>query len=392
MELMVVAGEASGDAHAAELVRALQRHLPDLRFFGCGGDQLAAAGCEMLVSAHDLGVVGLAEVVGHLPRIWGLWRKLRRALLRRRPAAIILVDFPDFNLPLATTAHRAAIPAIYFVSPQLWAWRRGRVRRIQRTVARMVCIFPFEEAFYRSHGIEVSYVGHPLVERVARARATMVSADAFRARHGIADAAEMIALLPGSRRRELEFHLPPLLGAAALLARTGDRSFVLPVAPGLDPDRVRDACPPELLPRLHLVASAEIYPAIAHSRLALVASGTATVETALLGTPMVVFYRLSSLTYRLGRRLVHTSHYAMVNLVAGREVVPELVQNECSATALAEQARRLLDDGPDRSTMLDGLAEVRAKLGPVGAIERAAAVVTAALKLPGETKPRPSPV
>ncbi|MGH9519719.1 MAG: lipid-A-disaccharide synthase [Terriglobales bacterium] len=392
MDLMVVAGEASGDAHAADLVRALQRRCPDLRVFGCGGDQLAAAGCELLVSAHDLGVVGLAEVVEHLPRIWGLWRRLRRALLRRRPEALILVDFPDFNLPLAKTAHQAGIPAIYFVSPQLWAWRRGRVRRIQRSVARMICIFPFEEEFYRTHGVEVSYVGHPLVERVARARETMPSSAAFRAQHSIPATAELIALLPGSRRRELDFHLPTVLAAAARLAADGDRAFVLPVAPGLDPDRIQQACPPVLQPHLHLVSSADAYPAVAHSRLALVASGTATVETALLGTPMVVFYRLSPWTYRLGRRLVHTPHYAMVNLIAGHTVVPELIQNGFTVPALVAQAQRLLPEGPARAAMIAGLAEVRTKLGPPGAIERAADVVASTLNLYGETAARPSTV
>lgn len=389
---MVVAGEASGDAHAADLVRELQRRFPDLRCFGCGGDQLAAAGCEILVSAHDLGVVGLTEVVTHLPRIGRLWRRLRQALRQRRPAGLILVDFPDFNLPLAAAAHRAGISVIYFVSPQLWAWRRGRVKRIRRTVSRMLCIFPFEESFYRAHGVPVAAVGHPLVERIARARCTMPSADAFRSQHHVPAASEWIALLPGSRRRELDFHLPTLFSAASILAREAGFDFVLPVAPGLDADRILAGAPPELLPRLHLVPSSDLVPAVAHARVALVASGTATVETALLDTPMVVFYKLSAWTYRLGRRFVHTPHYAMVNLIAERALVPELIQHDFTAAALAGHARHLASDGPARFEMLEGLAQVRTRLGPPGAIQRAADEVASALHLDAlGSKPTPGP-
>lgn len=392
---MVVAGEASGDAHAAELVIELRRRFPALHFFGCGGDQLAAAGCELLVSAHDLGVVGLAEVATHLPRIARLWRRLRRALRQRQPAGLILVDFPDFNLPLAAAARRTRIPVIYFVSPQIWAWRRSRVKRIRRTVARMLCIFPFEQAFYRAHGVSVAGVGHPLVERIARARSSMPTAGDFRAQHAIPQSAELIALLPGSRRRELDFHLPTLFAAAAILAQEADIAFVLPVAPGLDPARIRAACPVALLPRLHLVPSSAMVPAVADARLALVASGTATVETALLGTPMVVFYKVSPWTYRLGRQLVHTPHFAMVNLIAGRALVPELIQHDFTAPALAAAARPLLADGPARTAMLEGLAEVRARLGPPGAIRRAADEVVSTLNLSRplhETANPPAPV
>ncbi|MGH9468314.1 MAG: lipid-A-disaccharide synthase, partial [Terriglobales bacterium] len=364
MEFMVIAGEASGDAHAAELITALRRRHPDLRFFGCGGEAMAAAGCELLVHDRELAVMGLVEVVRHLPRLRRLLGVLRQALVTRRPHAIILVDFPDFNLRLAATAHAAGIPAVYFISPQVWAWRAGRVRQIQRHVRRMICIFPFEADFYARYGVEVASVGHPLVERIAAYRGANPPAPA---------GSNRVAVLPGSRQRELDFHFPVLLDAMRRLHARHGCSFVLPVAPHLHAERIRARVPSDLQPVLEVLPPGNMYPALAEARLALVASGTATVETALFGVPMVVFYRLSGLSYRLGRRLVRTPHVAMVNLIAGREVVPELVQGAFTGAALAAQAERLLDDGPERTAMLAGLAEVQSRLGPPGAIERAAA-------------------
>jgi len=392
MEIMIVAGEASGDAHAAELIAELRRRYPRLRFFGCGGERMAAAGCELLVSSSELAVMGLVEVVAHLPRLHRLWRRLRRALLQRRPLGLVLVDFPDFNLRLAAAARAAALPAVYFVSPQIWAWRSRRVKLIRRDVRRMICIFPFEQAFYARHGLDVAAVGHPLVERVERARAALPSAAAWRARLGVAPQAELIALLPGSRQRELDFHLPTLLQAAARLRQSTSEAppeFVLPVAPHLAPAAVAAALPPALAPFVHLVAAADLYPALAHARLAFVASGTATVETALLGTPMVVVYRLSPFSYRLGRRLVRTSHVAMVNLIAERTVVPELLQADFHPDALLDWARRLLPDTDERRQMLDDLEHVRLRLGPPGAIARAADEVAQVL-LPQPGTPAPA--
>ncbi|HEY7855400.1 MAG TPA: lipid-A-disaccharide synthase [Terriglobales bacterium] len=379
MEMMIVAGEASGDAHAAELMIELRRRHPDLRFFGCGGPRMAGAGGELLVSASELAVVGLAEVVRHLPRIHGLLRRLRRALRQRRPMAVILVDFPDFNLRLAAAAAAAGIPAIYFVSPQLWAWRSGRVRQIQRHVKRMICIFPFEQEFYKTHGVEVDSVGHPLVERIASA--TLPSPQEFRSAQGISSSSTIVALLPGSRRRELEFHLPSMLEAARCLHAERDIDFVLPVAATLDRAMVEAQIPPPMRGYTHLVDSTNAYAAVAHARLAVVASGTATVETALLGTPMIVVYRLSRLSYQMGRRMVKLPRYAMVNLIAGREVVPELIQSEFEPGAIVDWAHRLLEDGPSRNQMILDLDEVRRRLGAPGAIARAASAVESALAL-----------
>ncbi|MGH9480952.1 MAG: lipid-A-disaccharide synthase [Terriglobales bacterium] len=385
LELMIVAGEASGDAHAAELITALRRRHPGLHCFGCGGERMAAAGCELLVSVSQLAVMGLAEVVTHLPRLHRLWRELRQALRRRRPAGIVLVDFPDFNLRLAAAAHAAGIPVVYFISPQLWAWRSGRVKQIRRTVRRMICIFPFEPGFYARQGVEVAGVGHPLVDRIAQARRELPSVADFRAGIGAGSGATLIALLPGSRRRELDYHLPTMLEAAARLrAEPGSGppcEFVLPVAPTLTAAAVAAIIPERLRPAIHLVASTQMYAALTHSRLAIVASGTATVETAMLGTPMIVVYRLSAWSYWLGRNLVRTPHVAMVNLIADKPVVPELIQSAFRVENVLNWVHRLLPESEQRLQMQQDLALVSQRLGPPGAIERAAEEVERTLRL-----------
>ncbi|MGH9489410.1 MAG: lipid-A-disaccharide synthase, partial [Terriglobales bacterium] len=287
-QIMVVAGEASGDLHAGGLVAELRRRHPGWQFFGCGGPRLGAAGSELLVQAREVTVVGLVEVLAHLPRIYRLHRRLRRAMRQRRPAAVILVDFPDFNLPLARAAARRGIPVIYFISPQVWAWRERRVEIIRRTVRRMICIFPFEPAFYARHDIQVEYVGHPLVE-AARPRRTR---EAFFAQYGFRPQVPLIALLPGSRRREIQHNLPPMLAAAAQLRQATGAQFVLPAAETVGLEWLGGTIPPAYRPLVRVVGG-EAYDALAHAQLAIVASGTATVEAALLRTPMVVVYRLS---------------------------------------------------------------------------------------------------
>lgn len=355
---MVVAGEASGDAHAAELIGELRRRRPELRFFGCGGEAMAEAGCELLVQDRELAVMGLAEVVRHLPRLHGLLGKLKRALRERRPRGVILVDFPDFNLRLAAYTKKLGIPVAYFISPQLWAWRSGRVEQIRRNVTKMICIFPFEQGFYARHGIEVASVGHPLVERIPQPGA----------------GGDAVVLLPGSRQREVDYHLPVLIEA---VKRMPGRRFVLPAAPHVDTGALRARVPAEV----EVLAPGNMYAALAQARVALAGSGTATLETALMGVPMVVYYRLSPISYWIGRRLVRTPHVAIVNLIAEREVVPELIQNEFTPERVVAAAEPLLEDGPERTAMLQGLAEVRARLGPGGAIARAAEAVAATFGL-----------
>lgn len=368
----MVAGEASGDSHAAELAAELCARHPGLHIFGCGGERMAAAGCELLVDARELSVMGLAEVVRHLPRLRRRWQTLKEAMLRRRPAGIILVDFPDFNLRLAREARRQELPVVYFISPQVWAWRSGRVRQIRRDVSSMICIFPFEEAYYARHGVKVASVGHPLVERIERLRPTLPPREAG-----------VVALMPGSREREVRLHLPAMMEAATVLHERHGCRFVLPIAPAIPVEAIQEAVPPSLQSHLELVGSKEHYTSLAQAELAIVASGTATVEAALLNVPMIVVYRLSALSYAIGRRLVKTPHAAMVNLIAERAVVPELIQQQLTAANIVNWAERLLEGGALRQAMLDGLAEVRRRLGGSGAIGRAADEIGRVMLAPG---------
>jgi lipid-A-disaccharide synthase len=362
MRILLVAGEASGDLHAANLLVALRRLEPGLEAFGVGGERLDDAGLDCLARSEELSLMGLAEVMRDLPRLWRLSRRVRRAALDRQPEVAVLVDSPDFNLPLARALRRAGIPVVIYISPQLWAWRAGRVRRIRRDVARVLCILPFEVDFYRRRGVPVEFVGHPLVDELA----PVMRAAPEREPHAL-------AVLPGSRWHEVEALLPAMLAAAArLTAAIPDLRTRLVVAPGLDVDRVRRSVGKA---EVELVTS-DRHSALAGCGVALVASGTATLECALLGVPMVVGYRLHPASYVLARWLVRVPHVALVNLVAGVGVVPELVQSEFTSEALAVQAEALLRNGgePQRA----GLAEVRRRLGEVGASERAARAVLAA--------------
>ena len=363
MRVFIVAGEASGDLHAANLLAALRRLRPDAEAFGVGGERLRAGGLECVARSEELSVMGLAEVVRELPRLWRLSRRVRAAALVRRPAVAVLVDSPDFNLPLAKALRRAGIPVVVYVSPQLWAWRQGRVRQIRRDVSRVLCILPFEVPFYERHGVAAEYVGHPLVDELA----PMMSEPPERE-------PGTLALLPGSRWHEVKALLPTMLEAARMLpGEVGPVKLRLIAAPGLDPDRLRGFLAGSQQP-VELVVD-DRHRALASCGAALVASGTATLECALLDVPMVVGYRLHALTYRLARLLVDVPHVSLVNLVAGREVVRELVQSAFAPGVLAAEAGALL--GGRGATVREGLAEVRAALGPVGASERAARAVVA---------------
>src|SRR5262249_40793081 len=355
MQFLLSAGEASGDTYGAQLVEALRGVLPGAQFFGMGGEKMRAAGCELLVHANEVAVVGLVEVVTHLPAIRRRFNHLVAEAARRKPDAAVLIDFPDFNLRLARELHRLGIPVFYFVSPQIWAWRTGRVKQIRKYVRKMIVIFPFEQEFYRRHGVDVSYVGHPL----AFAPAPQVSREEFAAKHGLDAKKQWIALLPGSRRKEVRLNLKPMVETAERLRRQGSFQFVLPVASTLSRDWLRqelerctsaakagdlggpDRRPEGLLhpadtssteeclndaPLIHLTDNARA--SLMHARAAVVASGTATVEAALSGTPFVVVYRLAPLTWLLGRRLVKLSTFAMPNLIAGEKIVPELIQGD----------------------------------------------------------------
>lgn len=370
-KILVSAGEASGDRYAAGLVERLRERWPDAEFFGCAGPRMRQAGVRAEVEASELAVVGLAEVVTHIPRIYGLYRRLWRRTRREAPELAILTDSPDFHLPLARRLKRLGIPVVYLVAPQAWAWRRGRLRVLRRAVDRLLCIFPFEEAFFRRHGVNAHYIGHPLA-RLVRVSGTR---EQFFRQYGLDPAQPLVALLPGSRRGEARRHLPELLTAAGRIRARLPAGFVLAL-PGGGFAGLDDFREPMARASLQVIEGAT-WEVLAHADLALAASGTVTIEAALLGTPMVTFYRVSGLSWWLGRSLVRVPFYSMVNLVAGRAVVPELMQNEFYGERLAAEAMRLLEDGAGRERMRVELRAIAETLSGAEDPFRRAAEITA---------------
>ncbi|HEX2832116.1 MAG TPA: lipid-A-disaccharide synthase [Thermoanaerobaculia bacterium] len=361
MKLAVVAGEASGDLHASEVIRELKRLDPSLEMFGLGGDLLAREGMTLLHHASEMGIVGLFNVIRHLPMFRRVFNELIETIEREKPDAVFLVDYPDFNLRVAKKCKELGLRVVYYISPQLWAWRKGRVRHIAKYVDRMIVIFPFEEEFYKSHNVPVTYVGHPLIEQLAGVRKPARKADVLR-----------IALLPGSRRMEVQALLPAMLDAVAILRRERNVDAYVIQAPTIEHEelesimRERGVDVP-ILPhdRGEGVAAADV---------SLSSSGTATLESAVLGTPVVVMYRLSRATYALAKRLVRLPYFSLVNIVAGRSVVPELIQDDVNGERIAAEVRKLV--APEQyAKITEELAGVRAKLGTPGASERAAAEI-----------------
>lgn len=356
-QILLSAGEASGDYYGAQLIESLRELAPGTKFFGMGGERMRVARCELLVNASEVAVVGLVEVVTHLPAIRKKFKSLVREAEERRPQAAVLIDFPDFNLRLARHLHRLQIPVFYFISPQVWAWRSGRVRQIRNYVRKMIVIFPFEQEFYRRHEVEVSYVGHPL----AYAPEPTISCEEFASKYRLDPARQWIALLPGSRQKEVQMNLPPMLEAASQLG--GDYEYVIPIASTLSGEWLRQQCS-STGPAIKLTVNSRL--TLKHSRAAVVASGTATVEAALAGTPFVVVYRLAPLTWLLGRRLVNLDTFAMANLIAGRRIVTELIQHDFTAANVARELSEIIPDGPRRQQMLTDLKEVHQKLRDSG--------------------------
>jgi lipid-A-disaccharide synthase len=365
--MMVITGEASGDAHAAGLVAEARRRLPHLRVDAVGGKYLASAGANILHDERELSVVGISEVLVRLPALRRVYRDLKSRLLEDPPDLLLLVDFPDFNLKLGGVAARAGIPVVYFISPQVWAWRPRRVKLIRRVVRRMIVFFPFEETFYREHGVPVSYVGHPLVDRIGE----RVNANEARRRLGLSPGNPVIGLLPGSRPGEIGRLLEPMLRTAShVLESEPKASFLVPVAESLPPGLVEEPCTRSGLPVVPLRGA--FAGQIDACDAALAASGTATLEVALRGVPPVVVYRTSWLTYAIGRMAVRVPHVSLVNLVARRRLVPELIQGEFEPEVAARHLLELVRDGPPRREVLAGLAEVRERLGEGGSYVRAA--------------------
>jgi lipid-A-disaccharide synthase len=372
-KILVSAGEASGDLYAAGLVERLRRRFPDASFFGCAGHHMEQAGVRPVVHAASLAVVGLLEVVGHIPRIYREYRRLIDSAHREKPDLAILTDSPDFNLRVARRLKALGIPVVYLVAPQVWAWRKGRISVIRRNIDRLLCIFPFEEPYFRRHGVPAEYIGHPLSRMVKPS----VSREDFLRRHRLDGENPLIVLLPGSRRGEITCHLPTVLDAVrGIMRRNRTVQFVLALPPGLLRHTGGEWLGSLLGGTPVTPVEGETWDAIAHADLALAASGTVTIETALLGTPMVTYYRVTGLSWLMGRFLVDVPFYSMVNLVAGRAVVPELMQNEMRGDRLAAEAIRLIENPAARDVMRRDLRDVAALLSTGGdPLERAAAAV-----------------
>jgi lipid-A-disaccharide synthase len=401
VQILISAGEASGEMYGAQLIEALRARVGtglrtaqagqspattqagQLEFFGAGGERMRAAGCEIVVDAKDLAVVGITEILSHLPKILGLYRKLIRAADEKRPALAVVIDSPAFNWRVARQMKKRGIPVVYYVAPQFWAWRQGRVKLLRKYVNRALVIFPFEEKFYRYRGVDAAFVGHPLADLPAPA----ITREAYAAGHHLDPAKVWITLMPGSRRKEVRMNLPTILEAADRLAkdrRGGGYEFLLPVARTLDSSFLMEliAAATETrraasLREIHLVP--EALPALFHSRAGIVASGTATVEAAIMGTPFVMVYRVSRLTYALGKPRVKVPYFAMVNLIAEEEVVPELVQQKFTAENIVMEMNRIIPDGEPRARMIERLAAVKARLrgsgGSAPPSETAAAII-----------------
>jgi lipid-A-disaccharide synthase len=388
--IFLSAGEASGDHYGAQIIAELRTRHPNANFFGLGGREMETTGLDRVIRAEDVAHMGITEVIRHAPRVYNSYRRLVASIKRRRPDAAILIDFPDVNFRLARELKKLNIPVIYFVSPQLWAWKRSRLRWVQQRVSRMMVIFPFEETFYRARGVDAKFVGHPLAELPLPA----ISREEFATKYMFANRKDpqssshmsrhWIALLPGSRWKEIQSNLPTMLEAAASLGSNYD--FLIPVANTLDTHAVSDLVFQELLPQMEWPKSSitlvpDAREALHHARVSVVASGTATVQAAVIGNPFVVVYRVSPLTFRLAKRLVHyppeiwppnnldaegNLPIAMVNLIAGRRIVPELLQERFTAATVAAALRPLLADTHERARMIADLADVRQALQSPG--------------------------
>ncbi|MGA2696587.1 MAG: lipid-A-disaccharide synthase [Terriglobales bacterium] len=405
MRMLISAGEASGEMYGAQLIAALRRKYAHvgagvspaqpspssaakpktgqvgtpvptqtLDFFGVGGDCMRAAGCDTIVDSKDLAVVGITEILAHLPKIWGLFHKLIAEADKRKPDLAIVIDSPAFNWRVAREMHKRGVPVVYYVAPQFWAWRQGRVRLLREYITKALVIFPFEEKFYRDRGVDATFIGHPLADLPK----PNISRDAFAAQHNLDSNKHWIALMPGSRVKEVRMNVPEIIAAATRLGATYE--FLLPVASTLAPTLLNSL----LGGNANIRLVPETLRALAFSRAGIIASGTATVEAAMMNLPFVMVYRVTPLTYLLGKSRVKVPHFAMVNLIAEREVVPELVQHDFTAEKIVAHMNQIIPEGSARAKMLAGLAEVRARLGEgaghLPAADRAADIIRGMLR------------
>jgi lipid-A-disaccharide synthase len=367
--IMIVAGEASGDMHGANLVKEMLKIDPTLNFYGIGGKKMKEEKVQLLADASDMAVVGLTEVVSKLGNIFKIMSIMKKSMDERKPDLVILIDYPDFNLPLAKAAKKRGIKVFYYISPQVWAWRKGRIGQIKKTVNKMAVILPFEVETYAQEGFTVNYVGHPLLDLVKQNYSKQESRKKF----SLAENKITVGILPGSRLSEVEKLMPELLRAAEILKREiPDIQFVLPLADTLEEKNVA-----EIISRFDLkinIITGHTYDVISCADLALVASGTATLETALLGVPMIIVYKISLLSYIIGRLIVDVNNIGLVNIIAGKTIVPELIQKDASGQRIAEEALSILNNAERKQEIVKELTTIHAKLGEPGAAIRAAQI------------------
>ena len=369
--VLLVVGEASGDLHGSHLVRALRERDSALKISAVGGEALKREGAKIIFDVARIAGMGFTELAGNLTSLWQAYSQVKKNLREQRPSLLILIDFPDFNLRVARVAKRLGVPVLYYISPQVWAWRKRRVAKIARLADRMAVVFPFEAALYEKAGVKVEFVGHPLLDM---ARATRPREETL-ARLGLDPSKQTIALLPGSRRREVAYHLPVMIQAAEILSREMALQFILVRASTVDRDSLARSLSGGSVGVS--LSDGDAYNVLHACDLAWTASGTATLETALMLRPMVIVYRLSRMTYALARRLVRVDSIGMANIIAGEKVVPELIQNEVTAERIAAESRGILGDRERRERMISKLSEVRAKLGSPGAAGRTADIALA---------------
>jgi lipid-A-disaccharide synthase len=374
-KILIMTGEASGDLHGANLAKEIRKQDPSISLFGVGSKKMQEAGVHMLADASEISVVGIAEVLTHFSDIYRVFNQLKNYLKQERPDLLVLIDFPDFNIRLGKAAKKLGIPVVYYISPQVWAWRKGRVKTIADLVKAMIVVFPFEVDIYKNAGLDVRFVGHPLTDVVQSAYTQQEARKSL----GLDPARRTLALLPGSRTKELTNLLPDMLAAAGILKkRYPDLQFVLPMAPTLSESFIRtftDAS--DVAVKL---IDGRVYDVLRASDAAIVTSGTATLETGLMAVPMVIIYRVSTLSYVIGRMLVDVEHIGLVNIVAGHRLVPELVQREATAGNIAGAMTKMLDDPGYYRKLRTGLAGLRTQLGEAGASRRVASLVLEFLK------------
>ncbi len=370
MRILISAGEASGEMYGAQLIEALRRRDASVEFFGVGSDRMRAAGCDTVVDSKDLAVVGITEILSHLPKIYGLYRRLLKEADARKPNLAIVIDSPAFNWRVARQMKKRGIPTVYYVAPQFWAWRQGRVRLLRDYIDKALVIFPFEEKFYRDCGVDATFIGHPLADLPSPA----ITREDYAKKFDLDSAKQWITLMPGSRVKEVRMNLPAILESASLLGPNYE--YLLPVAPTLARDFLQGFIDSGKRGAQKITLVPETLPALHHSRAGIIASGTATVEAAMMNLPFVMVYRVSPLTYKLGKPRVKVPRFAMVNLIAEEEIVPELVQGDFTLENVVSRLQQILPDGPARQRMLQGLAQVKARLRPpvstLGVIEHPA--------------------